>query len=139
MARTVRDAKLETRAARSRLKARKKEYWRTLLPGRLHLGYRRRRKDAPGVWLTRCYLGLDGGGAGRYRTETLPGFADDYQDADGVDILSYAQAQEIAHQRSSSGAAERRPLTVADAIDDYVAFLELERKTAADARRRATS
>lgn len=78
MARTLRDAKLDTRAARARLAVQPKPHWRTLVPGQLHLGYRRRRKDAPDSWVARRYLGLDPDGVGRYAAVTL-GLADDYQ------------------------------------------------------------
>lgn len=130
MARTVRDARLETRAARDRLVPRPSPYWRTLTPGAVHLGYRRRRKGVPGVWLIRRYQGL-----GRYREETLPGFADDYQDADGAAVLSFAQAQERALRQVGVAG----PLTVAEAIADYLSYLELERRTAVDARFRANA
>jgi hypothetical protein len=50
MARTVRDAKLDTRAARLRLAIRPEPYWRTIEKG-LALGYRRRASG--GTWLTR--------------------------------------------------------------------------------------
>src|SRR5215468_7828369 len=116
MARTIRDAQLETRTARDRLATRRKEYWRTLVPKALHLGYKRRRSGAPGVWVVRRYIGLDGAGQGRYKAETL-GLADDYQDADGARVLSYGQAQRLAHGRAEQ--AQRPPttiLTVGDAI-----------------------
>src|SRR6516164_9765428 len=51
MARTIRDAALETRAARSRLKPNGQPYYRGLEPG-LHLGYRKPRAGA-GKWLAR--------------------------------------------------------------------------------------
>ncbi len=137
MARTVRDAKLETRAARSRLTVQAKPHWRCLVPSQLHLGYRRRRRDAPGTWIARRYLGLDQSGVGRYASETL-GIADDYNDADGRNVLSFADAQQAAHERAKIVAADRaRPLTIAAAIDDYLAFLRLERKTVGDAESRA--
>jgi integrase len=135
MARTVRDSKLETRAARDRLQPRTAPYWRTIIPGQLHLGYRRRRKADPGVWLVRHYLGLDAGGVGRYATETL-GTADDYQDADGDRILSFAEAQAHVHDEDATRPA-RSPLTVADAINLYIRYLEAERATAGDVRVRA--
>ncbi|MGD0848478.1 MAG: site-specific integrase, partial [Bradyrhizobium sp.] len=55
MARTVRDATLETRTARSRLPTRGKPHYRILEPG-LHLGYRKL-KTGPGKWVARHYLG----------------------------------------------------------------------------------
>ena len=51
MSRAVQDAKLESRAARARLKARGKPYWRGVEPG-LHLGYRKAR-SGPGSWVVR--------------------------------------------------------------------------------------
>ena len=55
MARSVRDANLETRTARQRLSPRGKPYYRNLEPG-LHLGYRRPLKGA-GKWVARHYVG----------------------------------------------------------------------------------
>ena len=57
MARTVRDANLETRTARLRLRIRSEPYWRGLEKG-FALGYRRRGKG--GTWLARRRP--DGGG-----------------------------------------------------------------------------
>ncbi|RWC92309.1 MAG: site-specific integrase [Mesorhizobium sp.] len=143
MARTVRDAKLETRAARSRLPKRDDPHWRTLVPGELHLGYRKRRADAPGKWLVRRYLGAVEKGKNPYQKETL-GFADDYRDADGMTVLSYADVQRRAHDwaaaalRGGAVASPRHP-TVRDLVEDYVAFLKAERRTGRDADRRASN
>jgi hypothetical protein len=57
MARTLRDSTLETRAARARLKARGKPYYRVVEEG-LHLGYRRvkgrpGKPAAAGKWVLR--------------------------------------------------------------------------------------
>jgi integrase len=139
MARTVRDAKLETRTARARLKEGSATYWRTLVPGQLHLGYRRRRADAPGSWVARRYIGLDAGGVGRYRKQRL-GVADDYQDADGSGVLSFADAQQLAYGfegTSGGNAGGGGPLTVKQAMEDYLVYLRAERKTGDDAERRA--
>ena len=57
MPRTIRDAKLETRAARDRLRPSKKPNWKTLVPRKLHLGYRKRKNGEPGTWLVRRYIG----------------------------------------------------------------------------------
>ncbi len=65
MARSVRDASLDTRTARSRLKARGKPYWRQLEPG-LSIGYRKP-LSGPGKWVVRHYLG----GGDRYETDTF--------------------------------------------------------------------
>ena len=61
MSRKVQNATsmLDSRTARDKLKARPKPYYVALIPGELHLGYRRRRKGKgqQGGWLTRKYLG----------------------------------------------------------------------------------
>src|SRR5690349_24635341 len=90
LARTVRDASLDSRSARARLKVRAKPYYRSLDPG-LHLGYRRSANG--GSWLVRIYLGKQA-----YRTEKLA-TADDKADADGAVVLSFSQAQAIARAR----------------------------------------
>lgn len=126
MARSVRDANLDSRTARSRLKAQRKPYYRQLEPG-LHLGYRRP-KTGPGRWVARHYVGGD-----VYETETF-GTADDFSDADGVAILDFWQAQKSARERmvlrAHSAAGKTGPLTVADAMTSYLEFLETNRKSA---------
>ena len=87
MARTVRDANLESRAARARLLARKKPYYRTIDRG-AHLSYYKGAQSAS--WGARYFIGT-----GRY-AETRLGKADDVTDADGVAILSFGQAQASA-------------------------------------------
>jgi integrase len=132
MPRTVRDAALETRAARGRLKARGKPYYRALEPG-LHLGYRRPQTGA-GKWLARHYIGDQA-----YELEILA-IADDYSDADGVAVLSYRQAQAKARERmvarAHHAAGKHGPLTVADAVESYLSFLDTHRKTGYHARKR---
>jgi integrase len=137
MARTVRDAKLETRAARDRLKPRAKPYWRTIIPQALHLGYRRRNGGGPGWWVERRYVRRDGPGS-PYRVETI-GLADDHQDANGDTVFSYAQAEQRALERRDAVAGARGPLTVAQAVEAYLEFLETDRKSAGDARYRANA
>jgi hypothetical protein len=130
MARTVRDALLDTRTARGRLKARKKPYWRGLEPG-LHVGYRRP-LSGPGKWVARHYIGDE-----RYEIEVIA-VADDFSDADGVAILNFHQAQSLARSRMVSrahaAAGKTKPLTVADAIDSYIEFLETNRKSGREGR-----
>ena len=132
MARTIRDTSLDSRTARSRLKARGKPYYRAIEPG-LHLGYRRPTSGA-GKWVARHYTGDQ-----TYQLETIA-TADDYSDADGVAILSFKQAQEKARERMVSRAhtavGKIGPITVADAMDSYLEFLEGNRKSAGDARYR---
>ncbi|MDA9482952.1 integrase [Bradyrhizobium sp. CCBAU 11445] len=130
MARTVRDASLETRTARSRLKARGKPYYRVLEPG-LHLGYRKP-LSGTGKWVARHYIGDQ-----KYEVETLAS-ADDFSDADGVEILSFPQAQALARsrmvKRARTAAGKTGPLTVADAIASYIEFLENNRKSGREAQ-----
>lgn len=135
MARTLRDSKLETRAARERLEPRGKPYWRELEPG-CHLGYRRLR-GKPGRWCARHYAGQQ-----TYQVETIA-TADDFSDADGVAILSYRQAQAKARERmvarAHHAAGKRGPLTVRDAVEAYLEFLDTHRKSGYDARHRANA
>ena len=132
MPRTVRDAKLETRAARDRLKPGRTPHFKTLIPSKLHLGYRRKKKDLAGKWLVRHYLGNE-----NYHVAPL-GIADDFQDAgQDSDVISFADAQRLALEHR----VERkrgRGLSVADAIADYVKDVGAERdRTANDAERTA--
>ena len=126
MARTVRDANLDSRTARSRLKARGKPHYRTLDPG-LHLGYRKPRGGA-GKWVVRHYKGGQ-----EYTVETIA-TADDVSDRTVSTCLSFAQAQSKARERrdasSRTAAGVSGPLTVAEAMADYLAFLDSNRKSA---------
>ena len=78
------------------------------------------------------------------RVETI-GTADDKADADGVAVLDFRQAQALAREkhveyvRISKGFPTRQdgPYTVRACVGEYLAFLESERKSAADARYRA--
>ena len=66
-------------------------------------------------------------GGQSYVVETI-GIADDFDDADGHAILNFAQAQTQARDRFKQGARDEAgitgPLTVADAINDYLENLE---------------
>ena len=116
MSRTVRDTNLETRAARLRLTTRRKPYWRVVETG-LHLDH-----SAPksGAWVTHRFIG-----EGKY-LEVKVGTADDLQDADGVALHSFKQAQEAARhwwraeQRRALGhAPDDGPYTVTKALKIY--------------------
>jgi hypothetical protein len=125
MARRVQDKTLDTRAARGKLKARGKPYWRQIERG-LHLGYRRISGKA-GTWWTRHYLGEQ-----EYEIKPL-GAADDLSDADGVAVLSFWQAQEQARKRHvtrAHSAAGIGPLTISSALDAYFEHLEARGKSA---------
>lgn len=131
MAKTVRDSKLDSPAARERLKARGKPYYRAIDTG-LHLGYRK--GQSGGKWVVRIYLGDE-----KYEVATI-GTADDRQDADGA-VLNFSQAQararEIASTARAPQGASRAPLTVSMAMDAYLERLEAEHsKSARDGRNR---
>ncbi len=125
MGRTVRDINLEKPAARARLAARGKPYWRVLESG-LHLGYRRT-KAGGGSWTARRFLGE------RKYSERGLGFADDLQEADGATVLTFSDAHGKAREwwkaaeRADLGLAPADgPFTVAMAIDAY--FSDRERR-----------
>ena len=128
MARSVRDARLDTREARSRLKVQGKPHWRLIEPG-LHLGYRRLR-GKPGTWCLRRYVG-----AQIYKVEALKGVvADDYADADGRTVLSFGQAQQEVQKRKPQAG----PVTVREVVERYLRDLE-DRTGVYDAGSRARS
>jgi integrase len=133
MARKVKDRQLDSREARGKLKPRGKPYWRSL-EARLHIGYRKLKGKA-GTWWARHYIG-----AQTYEIEAL-GSADDLSDADGVAILDFWQAQSGARERMVSrahaAAGKTGPLTVKDAIEQYLDRLEGNGRDTYDARRRA--
>src|SRR5215510_14678871 len=121
MPRRVVDSRLDSRTARSKLPARGKPYYRAIDPG-LHLGYRRL-PSGVGKWVVRLYQGEQ-----NYLVETIA-TADDLSDANGVDILSFAQAQDKARDirdTRSKSAAGLAPYTVSRALADYFAYLRSE-------------
>jgi integrase len=118
MARTLRDAKLDTRSARSRLAARREPYWRSISDG-LAIGYRKGAKG--GTWISRHYTPETG------RRFSALGAADDVVDADGVHVFAFGQAQEaarawfasLARQKERGDAPQAGPYTVSMALADY--------------------
>jgi integrase len=126
MPRKVRDSALESRTARSKLKVQHKPYFRLIEPG-LHLGYRKL-ASGPGTWIARRYSG-----EGAYTAKNLKTpdgalvIADDFVDADGKHVLSFAQAQAMARQaRDERSPVAKGPYTVRRALQDYFAFLQHE-------------
>ena len=118
---------------------RKAPYYRLIEP-QLYLGYRKL-ANAPGTWLVRRYNGkADTGapGGSPYTVKNLmdgtrPVIADDYSDADGNLILTFAQAQDRAktyRAKSDNKAAPDGFATVADVIDAYLRFIESEGRSA---------
>ena len=122
MARTVRDSKLDSRTARLKLPAGRR-HWRGITE-KLALGYRRTMKGY-GTWSARYY----DEDAAAYRLVVL-GKADDHADADGDQILTFAQAQKKAQGdlRARSMARSGKRLKVRDAIKEYLEWYEAENK-----------
>lgn len=131
MARTVRDANLETRTARSRLKVSGRPYYRAIDTG-LHLGYRKGKTG--GKWVVRRYIGSQS-----YEVETLDAIPDDVLDGDGAAVLNFGQAQAKARElfaARNAGLRPAGPLTVTQACAAYVEYLRAEKKTGGDAEQR---
>ena len=137
MAKRVRESALDNPTARGRLAGQRKPYYRRVEEG-MHVGYRkpRGRKGRPAVsgkWVLRQYLG------GQTYSVTNIAIADDFSDADGVKVLTFDQAVNkareimVAHARGEAGGPL---LTVADALREYLAFLEHEGRDTQDARYR---
>lgn len=123
MARIQRDARIESRDARSKLKGRQVPYWRQIHKG-LAIGYRKGAKG--GVWLCRRLV------EGKYLWDRI-GTADDHQDANGLDVLDYKQAHYKALEISDAAAKQDRgvrsgPYTVGDAARDYLAWYKVHKK-----------
>jgi integrase len=133
MARRLKDATLDSREARRRLKIRGKPHYRAIERG-LHLGYRRLGGGQAGTWTVRFY-----GGKQQYEIERV-GTADDVSDADGVHVLDFWQAAAKARagmvERAHRAAGHHGTLTVGRALDEYLGYLEREKKSAQDARYR---
>src|SRR4051812_20959247 len=118
MARTVRNAKIDTRSARAKLPGRREPYWTVLSQG-CALGYRKGAKG--GTWIVR-FRGEDG----RQHYDAI-GAADDARDPDGVSVFSFAHAQERARtwfeqkarEQAGDFAPSNGPYTVSDALAEY--------------------
>jgi integrase len=109
MPRQHRNTRLQTREARSKLKARREPYWHDLERGR-SLGYYRGVHG--GSWRLREYVN------GAYRKRQL-GRADDVNDADGLQILSFRDAVRLALDEDRPTRQIQVRLRVEDALDEY--------------------
>jgi integrase len=90
-----------------------------------------------GTWVARHYVGGQ-----NYEVEKI-GVCDDFSDADGTAVLSFAQAQDKARdhmvRRAKSAAGITGPLTVRAALESYLQILESHGKSALDTRHRAAA
>lgn len=120
MARNIRSAQLETRTARLKLELRKKPYTLRVAPG-VRLGYRR--NAAAGTW---SVVGADGKGGNWIKKF---GVADDHEEANGEQVLTFWQAQQLARQLARGGKDGEdiedsgKPITLREALDTYQADL----------------
>src|SRR5262245_24604381 len=109
----VKHSKLETRTSRARLERKREPHWRALT-GRAHLGWQRKPNEkAAGKWILRKYED------GKYSVRTL-GLADDLNEADGEQILSFEQAQAMAKAMLDGPGPLPGRLTVRLAMQDYI-------------------
>jgi integrase len=121
MARTRHDKRLVSPSARVALKARPEPYWRTISKG-LAIGYRK--GSTGGTWIARHFSVET-----KRRVESIA-VADDREDADGIRVLSFEQAQKKVHKwlarltAEETGGVVAGPYTVARAMDDYIADRE---------------
>jgi hypothetical protein len=124
MAPRVRSSKLENRSTRLRLPRRKKSYYATIMRG-VQLGYRRNK--TAGTW------GVRDTRNGADWTERL-GTADDHDEADGKNILTFWQAQDLARERARVGKATN-DLTIKARVERYRINLEARGHDPANAAR----
>jgi integrase len=125
MARSTRSSALESRSARLKLPKRGKPYWVRIDRG-LSLGYRR--LETSGRWVIRRATG-DG-------ANWTKGFAtaDDYEESNNDDVLSFFEAQSIARTIARDGETSGGLITVSVAIDRYAKDLATRNARAYNAR-----
>jgi integrase len=129
VAKPTKAVRLDTKSERAKLPVSGTPYYVTV-GDNLHLGYRKGKKG--GVWVARRRV------ADRYVVETLAA-ADDAAPADGSATLSYPQAQDAARRWANVAPVNQstEPITVGEAVTNYLRFLETHRKSPATARNRA--
>lgn len=123
MAQAARDSRLETRTARLRLLLGQRHF-KSIGKG-VTLIYRRT-GEGFGTWTAK--LAVSGG---KYTLRTLGG-ADDYQEANNADVLSFGQAQDRARALANEAKANEgvliKPATVKEAADRYLAWYKEHRR-----------
>lgn len=127
MARIRKSATLDSREARTALRARQEPYWHRIEQG-LFLGYRK--SKAGGRWIERRYRPNAAPEQARYTEEALA-LADDHRNADGVEVLDFGQAQRKILSKAEEQAMEAsgQRYTVREAVADYLDWLRRHRKS----------
>lgn len=125
MARRIKNAKLDSRNSRLKLPTDNNPYW-VRIEKNAHLGYRKGTRG--GYWIARLRLGTG------FKMQSI-GIADDMADADGSTILDYFQAQNLARSWLQQKLNEEKGITsetgtVAEAMDEYLNYLETHKKSA---------
>ena len=121
MARSQRSVKLETRTARLSLPIGKRNFV-TICEG-VALCYRRT-ADGFGTWQARIWDGVQH----HYRKM---GVADDHRDANGVDVLNFIQAQDMARafiEEVTNPRITLEPVTVAEGVERYLKWYQEHRR-----------
>jgi integrase len=135
MAHSVRDPRLQTRAARLRLPSTVRRKNGTIgqadpvyvrVGQGVSLGYRRNKTG--GAWVMRAFNGKGG------RITRNVGAAEDYAEADGESVLTFDQAAEAA-RRIAAGRGGPVVVSVSDALAAYAADLEKRGRDAANVAR----
>ena len=118
---------LTSRKARAKLKVQNTIYWKTLKPGKLHLGYAKRKAGEAGIWIMRTHVGKAATGRGSPYLKQNLGIADDLA---SDDRLSFVQAQakafelHVVREKQKKAGVKTGPLTVNDLTADYLKHLE---------------
>ena len=118
MARHVRSSKIETRTQRLKLAVDSAPYFARIGRG-LAIGYRR--NQTAGTWIVRAADGKGGNWTRSFAT------ADDFEEADGDQVLDFWGAQDRARQLArGKGDTDdgTKPVTIAQALDRYAADLK---------------
>lgn len=124
MARASRNSKLETRTSRNKLELAKR-YWQPVGKG-LAIGYRK--GNDGGTWYKRTALP-----GNKYSIESIA-VADDTRDADGIVVLDYFQAQELARLIAHQQVTVKSRYKVRDAVADYLQWFAVNSKSLAVTR-----
>lgn len=126
MPRTINRTSCETPAKRAKLRPRGRVYWADEPKPGWHLGFRRN-KGAAGKWIARRFVDSKTYELSTFASAALDGGD---SDADGVFIMSFEQARArvlalaAEHAEKAKREAAGPALTVASAVEDYIAMRE---------------